>query len=140
VSSANTKLRLFCGTLCAAAVCSAQVTIVEESVVAKLDAAITSGGVLQATLIVTAFGARSLPYREAFRQGTAQNVPPTLFGRFTQDRQLRSTPLVTDANTLDRPIKIQFPIHEDDFILPIQRKTSLRLDLLPTCFGVHDSA
>ncbi len=44
VKGANIKLRLLCGALCAAVVCSGQDTV-EESVIAKLNAAITPGGV-----------------------------------------------------------------------------------------------
>jgi Flp pilus assembly protein TadD len=133
MNSADNKPRLciLCGILCAAAVCGAQDTTAEESIIAKLNVAITSGGVLQGTLAITASGARSLPYREAFREGAAQNASQTLFGRFTQARQLQTTPVIADANDLDRPIKIQFPINEDDFVLPVQRRESLRLDLVP---------
>jgi TonB family protein len=133
MNSANNKLRLrlLCGILCAAAVCGAQDTLAEESVIAKLNAAITSGGVLQGTLVVTASGARSLPYRQAFVQGKGQTGSPTLFGRFMQTRQSQSTPVVTDSNNAKGPISIQFPIREDDFIIPVDRLASLQLDLVP---------
>jgi TonB family protein len=133
MNSGNNKsrLRILCGILFVVAVCSAQDTTAEESIIAKLNVAITSGGVLQGTLVITASGARSLPYRDAFRQGTAQSVSPTLFGRFTQSRQLQTTPVITDADNLDRPIQIQFPIHEADSVLPVKRRDSLRLDLVP---------
>lgn len=131
MNSALVKLRLLCTMLCAAAVCCSQETVAQEGAIAKLNAAITPQGALQGTLEVTIAGAGSLPYREAFRQGSAQTASATLFGRFTQARQLISTPTVTDLNTQERPIKINFHIAENDFILPVQRQASLQIHLVP---------
>jgi TonB family protein len=124
-------LRLLCAMLCAAAACAAQDTMADESVVGKLNATMTSLGVLQGTLVVTAAGTRSAPYREAFVQGTARTVPPALLGRFAQTRETHIAPVVTDRDNRERPVKIQFNIHEDDFILPFQRLALLQLDLVP---------
>ena len=121
---------LFCWTFCSAFICAAQDTTTSGGVVANLNAAINSKGTLQGTLVITAIGAPSLPFREAFVKNAAGGPSATLLGRFTKDRESHATPVVIDDGNQERPIKIQFQIREDDFILPIQRQMPLQLDLL----------
>jgi tetratricopeptide (TPR) repeat protein len=118
-----------CAALFTVCISFAQDTPPEGSVVAKLDAAITSSGALKGTLLITTSGPLSLPFRAAFLQNPSKSSA-TLLGRFTKDRGAGATPVVIDDGSQDRPLKIQFQINEEGFILPIQRQLALPLDLL----------
>jgi hypothetical protein len=65
--------RLLFAVFLAAVLCSGQDSISGETLTAKLDASITSAGILQATMTVAATGRRSLPTRQqapgSFSQG-----------------------------------------------------------------------
>ncbi len=128
---ANLTFRLLGGALCSVALCTAQNTVPEESVVAKLDAAITPSGALQATAVFTATGTRSIWYLDAFKQGGSGIGSPGLFGHFLQTRKLASAPVLTRVSIPEPGIQIRIPILEDDFLLPIQRRQPLHLELLP---------
>jgi Flp pilus assembly protein TadD len=130
MKGARIATSLLCGLLSLAAVCVAQDAAAKGGMAASLDAAITSSGALQGTLVISAFGAPSLPFRESFVQNATRRLSPSLLGRFTRDREAHATPLVIDAGNQERAIKIQFQIREDDFILPIQRQAPLQLDLV----------
>ena len=99
---------------------------------ARLEAAVPAEtGALRATLTVTASGAVSLPYRDAY-MATAVPVPSeSLFGSFVKKRQFRALPLVENAIDPERPIRIQLTILEDDFMLPVQRQVAMQFALLP---------
>ena len=129
--STSISFRFAGGWLFAAALCTAQSAISEESVTAKLDASITFSGALQATAIVTATGARSAQYRDAFNPGGAGIASPKLFGRFLQTRKLESAPVLADIANAEPGVQIRIPIQEDDFLLPIQHRQSLQIELLP---------
>ena len=128
----NPRSLLLWGTLLCRMVCTGQQpAVVDNSVVAKLDASITSRGVLQGNIVVVANGLRRTVYRDAFPQNTAGVASPELLGRFLQIRELASAPEVTDPDQPGLPLEIRFRIAEDDFLLPIHRQRSIQLDLLP---------
>ncbi len=119
------------GVLFARAASGAQDTSVDSIVVAKLNAAISARGALEASVEVTAGGSRRAAYREAFSQKVRGVPVPELFGRFLQIRPLDTAPVMLDADDASLPLRIQFRVREDDFLLPIQRQKSLYLDVLP---------
>jgi tetratricopeptide (TPR) repeat protein len=124
------SLRLVCATLVSAAICGGQDATPENSVIARLNGAITPSGILQADMTVTAAGAPSSPYRgELMRTAGAASL--SLFGGFLRGRHLPPVAQVTDADQPDRPVQIRFRFQEEDFLLPIQREQSLALDLIP---------
>ena len=114
-----------------AAVASGQDKSAEEIVTARIDGSLTVNGAFQAVILITGSGARSGPYREAFSLGKAGSAAPTLFGQFMQNRRFQAAPQIVDADKSDRFVQIRFPVREDDLILPIQRQSSLALDILP---------
>jgi len=130
MNSARIVLRLSCAALFAAVVCRAQDTVPADSVVAKLNVAITAQGVLKGTLDITASGAPSQPIRAEFLQNAAQRSSNLPWGRFTRNRELHTTPLVMDQEGREKPIQVQFKIAEEDFLVPVQRQLALQLDLL----------
>jgi hypothetical protein len=75
-----------------------------------------------------------VPYRDAFSSGKAGASAPTLFGQFMQNRRFQSVPQIVDADNLQWPVQIRFPVQEDDLILPFQRQAPLPLDFLPFRF------
>jgi TonB family protein len=117
--------------VCVASVCPAQETgSIDNSVVARLDAAVSPDGVLEGSMVVTAKGASRAAYRDAFRKNPSAFATSGLFGRFVQIRQIGSTPVLTGVYGSDGPLEIRFRIRENDFLLPIQRQILLQLDLL----------
>jgi TonB family protein len=123
-------MRIFLlGILLCASLNGQETTAADNSIIAKLDATITSRGVLQATVLVLASGSMRAAYRAAFPPDTAGVPSPQLFGRFLQIRQTESTPIVTGLS--EQPVQIRFRILEDGFLLPIHRTESLQLDMVP---------
>jgi tetratricopeptide (TPR) repeat protein len=114
-----------------AAILGGQDNTAEEHVTARIDASLTANGAFQADILITGSGVRSEPYREAFSSGKAGAAAPTLFGQFMQNRRFQSAPQIMDAENLQRPVQIRFPVREDNLILPIQRQALLALDFLP---------
>jgi TonB family protein len=102
-----------------------------ENVTARIDGSLSANGAFQAVIFITGSGARSVPYREAFSLGKAGAAAPTLFGQFMQNRRFQSAPEIVDADNLQRPVQIRFPVREDDLMLPFQRQAQLALDVLP---------
>ena len=51
-----------------------------------------------------------------------------------QNRRFQAAPQIIDADNLQRPVQIRFPLREDDLILPFQRQALLALDFLPFRF------
>ena len=121
------------GLLLAAILCGQDKTA-EEIVTAKIDASLTANGAFHADILITGSGFRSEAYREAFSSGRAGAAAPTLFGQFMQNRRFQSAPQIIDADNLQRPVQIRFPVREDDLILPFQRQAPLALDFLPFRF------
>jgi TonB family protein len=121
---------LFCGATFVAAWCQSQTNIAENAVAAKLDGTLNAQGVLEASVVVDAKGAWAAPYREAFAKDAGAVASRTLFGSFMQNRQLQSSPVVTNADHPERLLEIRLPIREESFVLPIERQHRLSLDLL----------
>jgi TonB family protein len=126
---ANATFRLFCGFFLLAGFSRSQAPVTEDSLVAKLDAAITEQGVLQATVALQANGAPASRYRDAFHESATAIASRELFGDFMQNRHLESSPMLTDAGHPE--LQLQIRIREEDFILPIERQHPLSLDLVP---------
>jgi TonB family protein len=101
-----------------------------ESLSARLEASVETSGSLRATFTLTASGAVSLPYRDAYIASPAGN-PRSLFGTFMLNKLMLSTPVVKDADDPAHPINVHFPIYEDYYVLPVQRQAALQFALVP---------
>src|SRR5580693_6478605 len=126
-----TSLSVLSPLLLLAASISGQDKATEEILTVRMDGSLTTNGALQAVILITGSGARTGPYREAFSLGKAGAAAPTLFGQFMQNRRFQSAPEIVDADNLQRPVQIRFPVREDDLMLPFQRQAQLALDVLP---------
>jgi TonB family protein len=138
VSSAIRLAGLVC---LAVAACLSQDADIADALVAKLEVSVAPDGSLRSTIIITAGGGASAPYRRADALKNPSDLrSPALFGSFVIGGMLDSPAEVVDAERTDRPVTIRLRMRKNEFLLPIHRQQTLIADVVPLALPVTTGA